>query len=275
MVLRKKEGAPNFFKSKANDAALKYAGKQYRFRAETIVHTELAFAYNRGAHMGVGQAVAEGLMGRCAMKWSTAGTNRVCSRCLALKDTIVGYTDESGVTIPPLHPRCRCAIIYDEVAAPKLPKPKPARTAPNENYRQTTPNLPYRPVSEERYNQLIIPLKKMGVTIMRGTEESERHLDFMKVEASTLGTDIVFFRKKVSISAILEETHHIKQNRRGMNDDKDAELRSILNEIDAKKYLLRVANKYGIPREEIEATKIQLKQYEEDLEEYYRRNGGG
>ena len=53
------------------------------------------------------------------MKWSTAGTNRVCSRCLALKDTIVGYTDESGVTIPPLHPRCRCAIIYDEVAAPR------------------------------------------------------------------------------------------------------------------------------------------------------------
>lgn len=52
-------------------------------------------------------------------------TNRVCSRCLALKDTIVGYTDESGVTIPPLHPRCRCAIIYDEVAAPKVPKPKP------------------------------------------------------------------------------------------------------------------------------------------------------
>ncbi len=101
-------------RERADKAAIKYAGKQHRFRAETIVHTELAFAYNRGAHMGVGQAIAEGYMGRCAMKWSTAGTNRVCSRCLALKDTIVGYTDESGVTLPPLHPRCRCAIIYDE-----------------------------------------------------------------------------------------------------------------------------------------------------------------
>lgn len=59
------------------------------------------------------------------MKWSTAGTNRVCSRCLALKDTIVGYTNESGVTIPPLHPRCRCAIIYDEVEKPRVTtKPK-------------------------------------------------------------------------------------------------------------------------------------------------------
>ena len=57
-------------------------------------------------------------------------TNRVCSRCLALKDTIVGYTDEVGVTIPPLHPRCRCAIIYDEVAEPRTAKPKPKLVKP-------------------------------------------------------------------------------------------------------------------------------------------------
>ena len=62
-------------------------------------------------------------MGRCAMIWSTAGTNRVCSRCLALKDTVVGYTDESGVTLPPLHPRCRCTIIYDEIGTPQADKP--------------------------------------------------------------------------------------------------------------------------------------------------------
>jgi len=90
-----------------------------------------SFAYNRGAHMGVAQGIAEGLMGRCAMKWSTAGTNRVCSRCLALKDTIVGYTDESGVTIPPLHPRCRCAIIYDEVATPRTKPSIPKITLNN------------------------------------------------------------------------------------------------------------------------------------------------
>ena len=27
---------------------------------------------------------------------------------------MVGYTNESGVTLPPLHPRCRCAISYRE-----------------------------------------------------------------------------------------------------------------------------------------------------------------
>ena len=108
---------------RADKAALKYAGKQHHYRAETIVNTELAFAYNRGAHMGVNQAIANGFMGRCEMVWSTAGTNRVCSRCMALKDTVVGHTDESGVTLPPLHPRCRCAIMYREIEAPRVIKP--------------------------------------------------------------------------------------------------------------------------------------------------------
>ena len=71
--------------------------------------------------MGVSQSIADGYMGRCAMVWTTAGTNRVCSRCLALKDTVVGYTDELGVLLPPLHPRCRCAIMYDEVDNRKAP----------------------------------------------------------------------------------------------------------------------------------------------------------
>ena len=103
----------------ADQAARRYASSQHRYRAETITHTELAFAYNRGSNIGVQRAIRQGLMGRCAMIWSTAGTNRVCSRCLALKDTVVGYTDESGVTLPPLHPRCRCTIIYDEIGTPQ------------------------------------------------------------------------------------------------------------------------------------------------------------
>ena len=103
---------------------LTYAGKQHRFRAETIVFTENAYAYNRGAHMGVSQSIADGYMGRCEMVWTTAGTNRVCGRCLELKDRVVGHTDESGVTLPPLHPRCRCAIMYREVGEKKPSRPR-------------------------------------------------------------------------------------------------------------------------------------------------------
>ena len=106
-------------RERSEAAALKYAGKQHRYRAESIILTENAFAYNRGAHMGVSQSIADGYMGRCEMVWTTAGTNRVCGRCMELKDTVVGTTDQSGVTIPPLHPRCRCAIMYREVGAPR------------------------------------------------------------------------------------------------------------------------------------------------------------
>lgn len=102
-------------------AALKYAGKQRHYRAETIVITEIAHAYNNGAHIGVQRAVSNGLMGRCEMIWTTAGTNRVCKRCMELKDTVVGHTDESGVKLPPLHPRCRCIIMYREIEPPKPP----------------------------------------------------------------------------------------------------------------------------------------------------------
>ena len=31
---------------------------------------------------------------------------------------MVGYTDEQGVQLPPLHPRCRCVIVYRETAKP-------------------------------------------------------------------------------------------------------------------------------------------------------------
>lgn len=130
---------------RADKAALKYAGKQHRYRAETTVTTELAFAYNRGAHMGVSQAIGDRLMGRCEMVWTTAGTNRVCGRCLALKDKVVGHTDESGVTLPPLHPRCRCAIMYNEVGDKPQGSPKWRRqehfSTSDENVKATNPNF--------------------------------------------------------------------------------------------------------------------------------------
>ena len=101
--------------ARAEKAALRYSKRLHKQRAETIVHTELAFAYNQGADMGVRRAIRRGLMTECEMVWRTAGTNRVCGRCMALKDTVVGRTDEAGVQIPPLHPRCRCTIEYREL----------------------------------------------------------------------------------------------------------------------------------------------------------------
>lgn len=107
---------------RADNAATRYASKQLRYRAETIMLTETARAYNQGRHESVMRSIRAGYMNHCEMVWTTAGTNRVCSRCLELKDTVVGRTDESGVPLPPLHPRCRCAIMYRELK--EQPKPK-------------------------------------------------------------------------------------------------------------------------------------------------------
>lgn len=52
--------------SRADKAAIRYASKQHRFRAESIVHTELARAYNRGAFDGIRAAVDAKLMNHCA-----------------------------------------------------------------------------------------------------------------------------------------------------------------------------------------------------------------
>ena len=81
---------------------------------------------------------------------NTAGTNRVCSRCLELKDTVVGRTDESGVPLPPLHPRCRCAIMYRELKEqPKLTNP---RTGGNMNS-QAIPNSDERAIVFDNGNR--------------------------------------------------------------------------------------------------------------------------
>ena len=121
-------------------------------------------------------------------------------------------------------------------------------------------------ISDKTFDNLTIVAKKKGAVILRGTEEVERHLDSMNAAASNLN-DILFFRKNVCISEVLEETHHFEQNLMKMNDDKGEPLRSILNEIDAKQYLLDNAKKYKIPRNEIELTKKQLASYQQQLKE--------
>ena len=56
---------------RAHEAAFKYAGKQHRRRVDMIANTELAYAYNRGTHESVRQAMRDGLMGTCVKVWAT------------------------------------------------------------------------------------------------------------------------------------------------------------------------------------------------------------
>ncbi len=122
-------------------------------------------------------------------------------------------------------------------------------------------------ISDERFRNLTIEARKHGALVMRGGEEVESHLDAMSADASILG-DVILFRQDVCVSEVLEETYHFMQNLQGMNDDKGEPLRTILNEIDAKKHLLDNIQKYGIPRSETELTQKQLEYYQKELEKY-------
>lgn len=129
---------------RARERAVRYATRQHRKRAYLIARTELATAYNRGAHEGTKQAQAAGMIGECVKEWCTAGDERVCSVCGGLNGTRWGMDDDimydykykrSGITTvrrinhslddpeagkqPPAHPGCRCGVKYIEIAPPK------------------------------------------------------------------------------------------------------------------------------------------------------------
>lgn len=122
-------------------------------------------------------------------------------------------------------------------------------------------------ISDERFNSLTIEAAKKGAIILRGSPEIEQHLDNMGASASTIG-DALLFRTNVCVSEVLEETFHYTQNLAGTNDDKGEPLRTILNEIEAKEYVLANANKYKVPRNELELIEKQLAGYKKQLADY-------
>ena len=123
-------------------------------------------------------------------------------------------------------------------------------------------------ISDQRFNSLIIEAKKNGAMIIRGTEEIEQHLERQNASASTIG-NLILFKEKVCVSEVLEETYHFMQNKHNVNDDKGEPLRTLLNEISAKEYILENAQKYKVPRKEVELIKKQLDNYKQQLKEFY------
>lgn len=115
---------PESIERKAKEAASKYAERQQRYRAETIARSEIAQAYNHGADAFVREAVIAGNLPEMEKEWSTALDGHVCASCAALEGAKIGMDDEfktvSGrreitTSIPPLHPRCKCAVKYVRV----------------------------------------------------------------------------------------------------------------------------------------------------------------
>lgn len=108
---------------RAQDLSLRYSGRQHRYRGYNIARTELATAYNTGAHEGTKQAQEAGLLGEVKKVWCTADDERTCKNiCAPLEGTEVDMDEEfPGISrswsthlTAPAHPGCRCCILYVE-----------------------------------------------------------------------------------------------------------------------------------------------------------------
>ena len=118
----------------------------------------------------------------------------------------------------------------------------------------------YHFISDERFNSLTIGIRKQGAIIHRGGEDVEDYLDRRQADALTIGKDL-FFRQQITMSEVVEEVYHFYQNQIGLNSDKEATLMMILNDIDAKQFIIDNAKVLSIPRKEVEDTRQQLEAY--------------
>lgn len=208
---------------------------------------------------------------------------RSCDYCEEQDGVVVEVAKAvPGVNVPPFHPNCRCstAAWVDDMSTEKNIQKQEDVVEKSGKYATMNATEMFRKrnnlregfhfISDQRFNELTIAARKQGALIYRGTEEVEEHLVKSEASSSCIG-DVLLFRKQVAVSEVLEEVHHFIQNKKGMNDDKGEPLRTILNEIDAKKHLIENANNYQIPRNEVELLQHQLESYENQLDEIKRR----
>lgn len=104
---------------RAQEAAMKYAARQHRYRAQMIAETETAKAYTQGYRGYVAKQVQNGALRPGVMVWDTAQDEAVCPVCGALngQESDAKFTFKlNGKTYdgPPAHPRCRCAEHFEE-----------------------------------------------------------------------------------------------------------------------------------------------------------------
>lgn len=201
------------------------------------------------------------------VRYNATLDSKLCSDCAQYHDRIFDLKDKIEV---PRHPLCRCfyTIEEDNIKSNVSNSGKDDIINIKENLfrkqHDVRGNLKF--ISDKTFDKLTIKARKNGALIIRGTEEVEKHLDDVGAAAANIG-DVLLFRKDVCISEVLEEIHHFEQNLKKQNDDKGEPLRSILNEIDAKEYLINNSKKHKIPRNEIEIIMKQLEYYRNALKE--------
>tara|TARA_Y100000593_G_C4295342_1_gene330382 strand:+ start:356 stop:1264 length:909 start_codon:yes stop_codon:yes gene_type:complete len=103
------------------------ANRMQTIRARRIAKTELALAFNAGAHEQMREYIEKNslLESNIVKIWVTAGDDKVCGFCQEMSDLgpqafAENYPgknwDEGNSANPPAHPSCRCVIEYRDVS---------------------------------------------------------------------------------------------------------------------------------------------------------------
>lgn len=123
-------------------------------------------------------------------------------------------------------------------------------------------------INKAVYSKITNAAMKRGADVVTATPENGllRYLEARGATAVTID-DLIIFRPDATTTEVLEEIYHFDQNRRGLNKQYGALQRTIMNEIDAQEYLIRVADKYKIPIAEREETRALLESYKKQMEE--------
>lgn len=192
---------PENIERKARESAAKYAQKQQMYRAETISRTEIAQAYNQGNDTLIKQAMEQGLIPIQKKVWSTAMDGHVCEACESLEGTEIEMDGQFSATIgvrvkrtlttalPPMHPRCKCAVMYESTGEymtpredfnPESGEDMMASVKPND-WSDTYP----RDVSKEEKKELIEYAKQNGVNAI-DFSKFDGDKELMKSQIDTL-----------------------------------------------------------------------------------------
>lgn len=132
--------------------------------------------------------------------------------------------------------------------------------------RRKTGNQGQEIIDRPTYQKLTRKFIKNGGIIIRGVD-AEKHLGERAYASYLPGFNAAFIRDDATVSDVLEEMYHAEQDRTHMYGNVLTDEVRLRREIDAQKYLTRVAKKYKIPVKEQEVTLENLADYERQLKE--------
>lgn len=245
--------------------------------AERLMRTELARVQT--------EAQKQSFLANGFEEYTFHANRGCCSACSDLDGKHFKIKDMMpGKNAPPMHPNCRCsASAYEDDAEYEAWLDFLDKGGTTEEWearksemgaelqRRRIGSQGQEIIDKPTYNRLTKTFLKKGGTIIRG-EEAERHLAKVGAYASYMvGANVAFIRDESTISDVLEEMFHAKQDReKHFGDSFDLEVQ-LRRETEAQKYLLSVAKKYKIPVKEVEVTQKNLSDYEKQLARLLKR----